>query len=122
MVTCEVTEVKEAGLDVKIIGTDLTAYHPVSFNYDTALTALNGQLRDPSTLSQEVRLDPAGQVQCTSCHDAHNNQYGNFLVKDNTASAMCLDCHAPGKVAPRSAKHPHKDQCMLCHRDKAKKP
>ena len=36
--------------------------------------------------------------------------------------AMCLDCHAPGKVAPRSAKHPHKDQCMLCHRDKAKKP
>ena len=26
MVTCEVTEVKEAGIDVKIVGTDLTAF------------------------------------------------------------------------------------------------
>jgi len=36
--------------------------------------------------------------------------------------AQCRDCHAPGKMAPQSAKHPPKDQCMLCHRDQAKKP
>ena len=36
--------------------------------------------------------------------------------------AQCRDCHAPGKVAPQTAKHPPKEQCMLCHRDGAKKP
>ncbi len=33
--------------------------------------------------------------------------------------AQCRDCHAPGKIAPQQAKHPPKDQCMLCHRDRA---
>jgi predicted CXXCH cytochrome family protein len=42
-----------------------------------------------------VRTDKNRQVQCTSCHDPHNNLYGKFLVRDNTASALCLDCHAP---------------------------
>lgn len=37
------------------------------------------------------------------------------------AVALCRDCHAPGKAAPQSAKHPPKDQCMLCHRDPLKK-
>ena len=36
--------------------------------------------------------------------------------------SQCRDCHAPGKMAPQLAKHPPKDQCMLCHRDRAKKP
>jgi hypothetical protein len=38
------------------------------------------------------------------------------------AVALCRDCHAPGKQAPQSAKHPPKEQCMLCHRDGTKKP
>ena len=38
------------------------------------------------------------------------------------AVALCRDCHAPGKMAPQQAKHPPKDQCMLCHRDRSKKP
>ena len=37
------------------------------------------------------------------------------------AVERCLDCHGAGKDAARSAKHPPKDQCMLCHRDKLKK-
>ena len=81
------------------IGTDLSAHHPVSFTYDPALVTKQGELRDPATLVQEVRLDQSGQMQCTSCHDPHNNEYGNFLVKDNTASAMCLDCHTPNQWA-----------------------
>ena len=36
--------------------------------------------------------------------------------------AQCRDCHAPGKMAPQPAKHPPKEQCLLCHRDRAKKP
>jgi hypothetical protein len=37
------------------------------------------------------------------------------------AVETCRDCHAPGKMAPQPAKHPPKEQCMLCHRDKYKK-
>lgn len=78
------------------LGTDLSDDHPVSFTFDSALAALNGELRDPQTLNQRVRLDHNQQVQCTSCHDPHDNQYGNFLVQDNTGSALCIQCHNPG--------------------------
>ena len=81
------------------IGTDLSAHHPISFTYDAVLATAQGELRDPATLLQEVRLDRSGQLQCTSCHDPHNNQYGNFLVKDNTGSALCLKCHTPNQWA-----------------------
>ena len=81
------------------IGTDLSGHHPVSFVYDNALVTLNGELRDPAVLKQQVRLDKDREVQCTSCHDPHRNQYGQFLVKDNTASALCLDCHIPAQWA-----------------------
>jgi predicted CXXCH cytochrome family protein len=76
------------------IGTDLSHTHPVSFVYDQALAAADGQLKDPSTLKDKVRLDHSGQLQCTSCHNPHDNQFGNFLVMDNTSSALCITCHA----------------------------
>jgi len=75
------------------LGTDLSGDHPISFVYDNALAAADGNLRDPGTLPQDVRLDRSGQLQCTACHDPHNNQYGSFLVMDNTGSALCLACH-----------------------------
>ena len=75
------------------LGTDLSDDHPISFTYDGALVAANGQLKDPGGLMGKVRLDANRQVQCTACHDAHNNQYGKFLVQDNYASALCLNCH-----------------------------
>jgi predicted CXXCH cytochrome family protein len=81
------------------IGTDLSGHHPISFIYDHSLVSINGELRDPMVLQQQVRLDKDGQVQCTSCHDPHRNQFGQFLVKDNTASALCLDCHVPNQWA-----------------------
>jgi predicted CXXCH cytochrome family protein len=79
-----------------LIGTDLSKHHPVSFNYDAALANQAGGLRMPNTLVQDVRLED-GQVQCTSCHDAHNNQFGKFLVMDNTSSAICQSCHVPNR-------------------------
>ena len=75
------------------VGTDLSGDHPVSFTYDTSLAAAKGGLRDPNTLPPEVALDRYGQLQCTSCHDPHNNQYGNFMVMDNTGSKLCISCH-----------------------------
>lgn len=75
------------------LGTDLSQDHPVSFVYNSALAAADGNLVNPATLPQDVKLDRSGQLQCTSCHDPHNDEYGDFLVVDNTSAALCLTCH-----------------------------
>jgi predicted CXXCH cytochrome family protein len=75
------------------LGTDLSGDHPISFVYDSALAAKDPQLKDPSTLKGKVRLDAEGRLQCTACHNPHDNQFGKFLAMDNTASALCLSCH-----------------------------
>ena len=75
------------------LGTDLSDDHPISFTYDQALVNANSQLKDPATLPDEVKLDPSGQLQCTSCHDPHDNEFGQFLVMNNFGSALCITCH-----------------------------
>src|SRR5689334_4053101 len=77
------------------LGTDLSDDHPVSFRYDSALVSAHGELTDPSALTDKVRLDHNQEMQCTSCHDPHSNEFGKFLVKNNTSSALCVTCHAP---------------------------
>jgi predicted CXXCH cytochrome family protein len=76
-----------------LIGTDLTHDHPVSFNYTGTLATQNGEIVDPATLPPTVPLDAAGQMQCTSCHDAHSNDFGAFLVMPNLGSQLCTTCH-----------------------------
>jgi predicted CXXCH cytochrome family protein len=75
------------------LGTDLSGDHPISFTYDTALVALDSTLYNPATLTGPVKLDQNGQMQCDSCHNPHDDQFGNFLVMDNSGSALCLVCH-----------------------------
>ncbi len=75
------------------LGTDLSDDHPISFTYDAALLAKNTQLKSPASLKTAARPDKSGQVQCTSCHDPHNNEYGNFLTMNNAQSALCISCH-----------------------------
>jgi predicted CXXCH cytochrome family protein len=79
--------------DTGYIGTDLTSHHPISFVYDSALAAKNPQLRDPATLPSTLPLDRQRQLQCTTCHDAHDDSLGFFLRMDNRESAMCVRCH-----------------------------
>jgi len=79
------------------LGTDLSDDHPISFKYDSALASQNPELKDPTTLDARVRLDHDRQLQCTSCHDPHNDQFGKFLVQDNAGSALCLNCHVPNR-------------------------
>jgi predicted CXXCH cytochrome family protein len=75
------------------LGTDLSGDHPISFNYTSALAATRGELVDPATLTGQVRLDSTGQMQCSACHDAHNDANGKFLVMPNQGSALCQACH-----------------------------
>jgi predicted CXXCH cytochrome family protein len=79
--------------DKGYLGTDLSDDHPISFVYDSALATEQGRLLHPSILPKELALDKNNQLQCTTCHDAHINKYGNFLTMSNSESAMCRTCH-----------------------------
>ena len=74
------------------LSTDLSDDHPISFVYSPALATADGELVDPNTLSGPVELEN-GQMQCTSCHDPHNNDLGDFLVASSKSSTLCLYCH-----------------------------
>jgi predicted CXXCH cytochrome family protein len=90
------------------LGSDLSGDHPISFVYDEALAAKDPQIKDPATLTGKVKLDHENRLQCTTCHDPHDNQFGNFLVMDNTGSVLCLACHDvadwPGSAHSMSSK------------------
>ena len=46
----------------------------------------------------KVKLDAAGKMQCTTCHDAHSDRYyeagrvPRFWIKP-TVNEVCLACH-----------------------------
>jgi predicted CXXCH cytochrome family protein len=75
------------------IGTDLSDDHPISFVYDSALAAKDGKLHDPVNLPANVRLDATKNLQCSTCHDAHDNSNTHFLVMRNDNSQLCNTCH-----------------------------
>lgn len=77
------------------LGTDLTNDHPVAFTYDATLQTADGELVDPSTLTGAVQLFGASsdQLECSSCHDPHNDTNAPFLVLANTDSNLCNTCH-----------------------------
>lgn len=80
------------------IGLELNDDHPVAIKHDTSdpeltsipLLAKVRLYRESDAVPTKANLD---YVECTSCHDAHDNQWGNFLVESNQNSALCLRCH-----------------------------
>lgn len=79
------------------LGTSLVDDHPINFTYDAALATADGELVSPTSTAfvdtaNEVPLF-GGSVQCASCHDPHDPTNFPFLVKSNTASALCTTCH-----------------------------
>jgi hypothetical protein len=64
----------------RLLGTNLTNDHPISFTYDDALASRDGELRAPTSTTYIKNRVPGvfpkvplenGQLQCTSCHDPH---------------------------------------------------
>jgi hypothetical protein len=88
------------------IGTDLSGSHPISFVVPSSDPGGYGRIRDmglrPITAihsDSDVRLDSQGKMQCTTCHDPHNDRYyqpqlgvPRFWVKP-TVNEVCLTCH-----------------------------
>ena len=79
-----------------LLGTNLSNDHPIGFSYSSAIT--NGDTGLVALLTVQsntlVRLINGTQVECSSCHDAHNSTASPFLRAANTGSALCIACHA----------------------------
>jgi predicted CXXCH cytochrome family protein len=74
-------------------GIDLSDDHPISFQYSAALAAQNGELEVPGSVSNLLPLDRNGELQCTTCHDAHDSAYPKLLRMSNIGSQLCVECH-----------------------------
>lgn len=76
------------------IGTDLRNDHPLGYLYESGK---NLELVSRSfPWNTPVKLDPDasdGRVECHTCHDPHNNQFGNFLRMSNSNAGLCVHCH-----------------------------
>lgn len=79
------------------LGTDLSDDHPVSFVFDSTLALRQGQLADPSTIPSVLPLDRTRQLQCTTCHDPHEDRYRKFLRIDDRMGVLCTACHRQRK-------------------------
>ena len=87
------------------LGTDLSNDHPVGFLYNSS--------KDPELVARSwpwntaVKLSPdagaagvsTGTVECSTCHNAHDNQYKKFLRMSNTNAALCTFCHSKAGYA-----------------------
>ena len=88
------------------IGLDLSDDHPVAIKHNAGSgSGMDPELKNPITgkvrlysLNAQNRTQATNNngdyVECTSCHDAHDNQYGNFLIDDNAGSKICVSCHS----------------------------
>lgn len=85
------------------LGTDLRTTHPVSFR------PVGSANTHPPRMGDKVKLDRAGRLECTSCHDPHNEYgdpvVGKFLVKPSDGSALCVSCHDVGAGTPGGSTH-----------------
>lgn len=92
-VNFEVPRLDDAGNE------DLRGTHPISIVYDDAADVnLNLAASTPIGTSGFIAdvLDTNNRLQCSSCHDVHNQESvaGTALLRvDNAASALCLTCH-----------------------------
>lgn len=77
----------------------LTTDHPISFTYDGTLATTDGALVTPASTNYVDSASATGiplfggKMECASCHEPHNNTYGNFLRVNNQSSALCTKCH-----------------------------
>ena len=81
------------------LNADLSNDHPIGIEYPTARPA---EYNDPATYApginngpgvRLVEINSVERVECTSCHEPHNNGLGRFLRVPLEESYICLQCH-----------------------------
>jgi predicted CXXCH cytochrome family protein len=85
------------------LGTVLSGDHPFSFPYGASAMSPYAGL-SPSPPWDLVFFGMDSNVECSTCHDAHEDAYpspdlkgnltGKFLVANNQYSGLCLKCHS----------------------------
>lgn len=80
--------------DIAVPGTSGTSH---AWDVD-ATNAARGAL-PPQDATLLAHLASDGSITCTTCHDPHDNSNPPFLRLDNSADALCLDCHRQRDVA-----------------------
>jgi hypothetical protein len=78
------------------IGTDLSGTHPVSVKYSQTMALSSRHLRwPPADPEGEVGPDENGYVQCTACHDPHDDSRSERYPfwKKATFDEVCDVCH-----------------------------
>lgn len=99
-------------------------HHPVSFVYnDSVVTAINAVKAPTNTYSLPsipvVKLDGQGKMQCTTCHNAHQNQsddddcYGGACTSTSQKKAPFWVYHKSS--APNTASDDRDAVCTTCH-------
>ena len=84
-----------SGFEVNNLAND----HPVSFIFDQALIDVDAaggtaKLTLPTAGDPVKLFGPASnRLECTSCHNVHDDAIEPFLVRSNTGSALCFTCH-----------------------------
>lgn len=111
---------------VQAIGPDLSDDHPVSFVYDAGLAMRDGLLAVPEqtfagtgrTIAHDM-LDRKHKVQCTSCHDAHDNGRGAFLRLPQEDGRLCTTCHVrrgyEASAHSEAGSPAFRGSCTVCH-------
>jgi predicted CXXCH cytochrome family protein len=76
------------------VGTDLSDDHPVGVTYDASKdpTGFIPKTGDGQSYPDKL-LDDGLFVECSSCHNPHDDTYSNFLVESNENSNLCTRCH-----------------------------
>jgi hypothetical protein len=78
------------------LGADLSGTHPVSIKYQQGASLASDHLRwPPFDPEGEVGPDADGYVQCTACHDPHDDSKSERYPfwRKRTFSEVCLTCH-----------------------------
>ena len=73
------------------LGTDLSNDHPIGIAYPTNDPGYNPPAGFQGV--QLVNINGVDRVECTSCHEPHNNSLGRFLRRTLNESLICLECH-----------------------------
>jgi predicted CXXCH cytochrome family protein len=69
-----------------VMDRDFSNDHPISITYDIR----DRHLSNPPPPAYRLY---SGRVECSTCHNVHDNTYPPFLRTSNAASQMCLACH-----------------------------
>jgi len=94
------------------LGTDLSGGHPISIIFDEALAIRRNSADPPLTplkwpiVDTDIKLYPTQNgygVQCTSCHDPHENKAGEWppFWQKPSHDEVCMVCHEeipPGDI------------------------